>query len=565
MANDPDRYEAWYAQKLWNLLPAIYRAEDSPDFDRKGPIRELVERIGAQAAVVRRSVDRLWEDQSIETCDDWVIAYLGDLLATNLVASLDARGRRVEVAKTIYYRRRKGTVGLLEELATDITGWSARVVEFFRWLARTRHGLDPAIGFPVPPADAGFRLQQAQGLIGARTLTGAGGLADLRNVHGAALTNTAYDEFFHTADVRRGRGMTGWHDIPRLGVFVWRLKSLPVTQAIPVPDATCPNQYTFDPTGRDVPLFAAGVRAFGDYWISPQPHELPGAITADLIKTALPELYRVPRPDAPPSSLGIYHAFGPGYDLVPPGDVASDPRQMAGKPWIDAERGRIVWLAAPTSGPFRVNYHYGFSSEIGAGAYGRPVPHEPLLPISHVRDGALVQMAPDPGGTVVGALVIGDSLTYPKVTDVGPIARAELRAEDKQRPVVRPEPPVAEWAFTGAGDATLLLDGLFISGGGDLVLRGSFERVTSRAARSTRGRGNPMPTRPGGDPRQIAGSWGRPACGSRARCGSSSSTAASRGRSSRSEPPTDPGVGSSHSRCGRASSRPRIPRPPRSP
>jgi len=28
---DLDGYEAWYSEKLWNLLPAIYRAEDSTD------------------------------------------------------------------------------------------------------------------------------------------------------------------------------------------------------------------------------------------------------------------------------------------------------------------------------------------------------------------------------------------------------------------------------------------------------------------------------------------------------------------------------------------------------
>ena len=50
----------------------------------------------------------MWEDQSIETCDDWLIPYIGDLLATNLVANLDAPGQRLDVAKTIYYRRRKG-------------------------------------------------------------------------------------------------------------------------------------------------------------------------------------------------------------------------------------------------------------------------------------------------------------------------------------------------------------------------------------------------------------------------------------------------------------------------
>src|SRR5437588_5645769 len=126
----------------------------------------MVNRIGAQAAILRRSMDRMWEDQSIETCDDWVISYIADLLATNLVASLDARGQRVDVAKTIYYRRRKGTVAILEEIAADITGWNARVVEFFRRLGRTRHNLDPEIGMQSVTDKDIRTLQMAEGLVG---------------------------------------------------------------------------------------------------------------------------------------------------------------------------------------------------------------------------------------------------------------------------------------------------------------------------------------------------------------------------------------------------------------
>ena len=39
------------------------------------------------------------------------IPYIGDLLATRLVSCLDARAQRLDVAKTIYYRRRAGTLG----------------------------------------------------------------------------------------------------------------------------------------------------------------------------------------------------------------------------------------------------------------------------------------------------------------------------------------------------------------------------------------------------------------------------------------------------------------------
>src|SRR5215831_7504602 len=273
MPDDLDRYESYYADKLWALLPAVYRAEDTDAFDQNGPLRELVNRIGAQAAILRRSIDRLWEDQSIETCDDWVIPYIGDLLATNLVSSLDARGQRLDVAKTIYYRRRKGTVALLEELAHDITGWEVRVVEFFRRLARTRHGFDPEIGLPSAtsaPLD-NRTLQLAEGLVGQLTNTGIGGWADLRNVYGAQQAQSpfgiydrlkppsAFDEYFHTADFRRGRGRSGWYNISHLGVFVWRLYSFPLIDQEPdtlltVPvqnaDPACPNHYAFDPTGR---------------------------------------------------------------------------------------------------------------------------------------------------------------------------------------------------------------------------------------------------------------------------------------------------------------------------
>src|SRR5712692_4852701 len=171
-----DHYETYYADKLWGLLPAIYRSEDSAVFGAKGPLREIVDRIGAQAATLRRSVDRLWEDQSIETCDDWVIPYIADLLATNLVNSLNARGQRIDVAKTIYYRRRKGTLAVLEEIAANITGWDARVVEFFRRLGRTRHNLDPAIETPAQSSD-----QPAQALA-----TGSGATT----VFSFALANT---------------------------------------------------------------------------------------------------------------------------------------------------------------------------------------------------------------------------------------------------------------------------------------------------------------------------------------------------------------------------------------
>lgn len=140
MPNARDGYREYLAEKLWEWLPAIYREMDAQQGN--GALRALVETLAAQAAVLKRSQDRLWDDAHVELADDWAIPYLAELVGTRLVSALDPRARRVDVAKTIYYRRRKGTLAVLEQLIADMTGWDGKVVEEFRRLARTRHGLD---------------------------------------------------------------------------------------------------------------------------------------------------------------------------------------------------------------------------------------------------------------------------------------------------------------------------------------------------------------------------------------------------------------------------------------
>ena len=136
-----DRFELYYIEKLWEWIPSLYRHEDGIA-ERPGTLRALVELIGEQVAVLRRSHDRLWDDAFIDLCDDWAVPYLGDLVGTRMVSALNRRARRVDVAKTIYYRRRKGTPRVLEELIADITGWDGKVVESFRGLARAAHHRD---------------------------------------------------------------------------------------------------------------------------------------------------------------------------------------------------------------------------------------------------------------------------------------------------------------------------------------------------------------------------------------------------------------------------------------
>ena len=528
MPDDRDHYEAYYMDKLWNLLPAIYRTLDTDMYDQNGPLREMVNRIGAQAAILRRSMDRMWEDQSIETCDDWVIPYIADLLATNLVASLDAREQRIDVAKTIYYRRRKGTVAILEEIAADITEWDARVVEFFRRLARTRHSLDPEIGLPSATLDPveNYKLQLAEGLVGPLTHTPIGGWADLRNSYGATKTNSAFDEYFHTADFRRGQGQVGWYNIPRLGVFLWRLRSFGLDKTTPVEVQNCAGHYTFDPTGREVPLFAAATRAFGDAWVSPAEWQLPTPISVPLLRADLElpvtpvdeqHLYAAPDPtdstgtDVLLRSLGV---FVQG-NLVPGDQITADPSAtdsetfldpQTGQPvtrtiafFIDPETGRLTARQHAPTGDVLVTYYYGFSSTIGAGPFDRRIigAKQASQPgtINHVSGGSNALAAPLAALSPTGTLVLDDSLTYNEVSPVGTatagIQQVTIVASDGQgqkgslrsRPVIRlpaPSPRSTQpnkWVFTGAEGSTLALEGLFVSGG-DIVLQGVFDSVT---------------------------------------------------------------------------------------
>ena len=481
-----DQYDQRYADKLWSLLPAAYRAADTELLDGSGPMRELLDRVAPSISVVRRSIDRLWEDQSIETCDTWVIPYIAELLATNLVPSMDGRAQRLDVANTIYYRRRKGTVSLLEQLAHDVTGYEARVIEFFRRLARTRHNLDPEIGYPAGTTDpAGARtLQRLEQLAGLLTGTPTGGYADLRVPLGASLTCTAYDEYYHRLDVRIGRGNLGWYGVPKVGFFLWRTFALLVDRATPVPVAGCAGHFTFDPTGRQIPLFTASARGANDYgesWLPVAVWQLPMPLTNPLWKAITEEALPNPGPTAYPdvnaslwpSSLSV-SATGSG-DPLKLTDVLVWP-----------EVGRFKTLAgAPAS--VEVGYHYGLFSRIGSGPYDRrqvgvATPIDPA-PMTRIQGGSAITLANALAALgPTGAVIVTDGLTLTAVAPVGsvgaPIQAITVRAADEKRAVIRVAPASDPWVFTGGATSTsrLRLEGIWLSGT-DIVLRGSFAEV----------------------------------------------------------------------------------------
>ena len=133
--------------RLYQLLPAILRLRDAGQGE---PLRQLLQVIAEQVGVVEEDIAQLYENWFIETAQDWVVPYIGDLLGYTPVheagqpnSATPALDKilfpRREVANTLGARRRKGTLALLEELGRNVAGWPTRAVEFYRYLVQSQN------------------------------------------------------------------------------------------------------------------------------------------------------------------------------------------------------------------------------------------------------------------------------------------------------------------------------------------------------------------------------------------------------------------------------------------
>jgi len=230
--------------RLYELLPTVHRLRDA---ERGYPLRALLKVISEQVNVVDDDIAQLYENWFVETCQDWVVPYIGDLVGftplydvgePGSVQKARARARerllisRREVANTVAFRQRKGTVAVLEDLAAAVAGWPARAVEFFRLLSFTQN-----VNY----------LQMDRG----RTL-------DIRDGDALEDLGTAFEKAAHVVDVRsiQARHFPEYFNVPSVGVFVWRLKTYSVTLA----PAFCeeqesPNCFVFSVLGNDTPLY----------------------------------------------------------------------------------------------------------------------------------------------------------------------------------------------------------------------------------------------------------------------------------------------------------------------
>lgn len=501
-----DQLERYYTEKLWDWIPEVYRHEDGIA-QRPGVLRALVEIVGAHAAEARRGVNRLWDNQFAELADDWALPYIGDLVGTRLVSPLNRAGRRADVARTIFYRRRKGTVPLLETLIREIGRWDGVVVEAFRRLGRTPHRLD------APLAGRGAAR------MGPVTRTPPGGTADLRASRGGDLVGGPFEEYVHTADVRQLRGELGRFNITKLNFHLFRQIAYEVPFATPL--ALGNDRFTFDPSGREIPLFRRSQQdeeecTQADEWriAAPLPCRLLGEaryrLSADdappAIAAALSPLFGVtivgepklrailatlltaaqlnthvypilaasitedsPRAQLIPSAVSIAvgansAAAAMSQERVVPANLALGAtfNAPAGKTVaVDPQRGQFRFLTPPAAGAkvFVPKHHYGLFGPCGAGTYSRRetiVVSSVAVPVTQVSDGGLT----NPGPVAIplpfptnGVYEITDNKTYHPASPAGGIvtgvSQLTLQAADERRPYVRliPQGGGSRWTF----------------------------------------------------------------------------------------------------------------------
>ena len=424
--------------KLYALLPAIYRLRDS---GQGGSLQEMLAVIAEQAAVLEENLAQLYDDQFIETCAAWVIPYIGDLIGYRSLHAVTPRisSPRAEVANTIGYRRRKGTAAVLEQLARDVTGWDARVVEFFQLLTATQYMNHIRPGHVQSP--------------------------DLRLWEPLASLHTPFDRLPHTVDVRRIASGRGRYNIPNVGIFLWRLgaHSLTDSPAFEVDQ----QRYLFSPLGHDIQLFT-----------DPQTEE-------EITHLAGP--LNVPMPIGRrmlDQSLGDY--YGKNKTIFLSG--VEDPKKVlicdlsdqdgAGTTWahsppsgkiaIDPVLGRLAF-AEPQAKPPRVTFHYGFSADMGGGEYDREASFDAELEsegkvIQVPQDQPTLQLALDFLQDDHGVIEITDSDRYggTPVKQLAAGQKVEIRAANKHRPTLALE---GDWQISGSADSEVTLNGLLISGG----------------------------------------------------------------------------------------------------
>lgn len=351
--------------RLLGLLPVHHRARDLGPDGAPGPLTELMEAIAGELALLEQDLERLYDGWFVETCEEWLVPYLADLVGlAEVPPDLGVTvSRRALVANTVAYRRRKGTVAVLEQVARDVTGWPTRAVEHHPLLVATAHVNHVR---PDRAAVAGLRDAATIELGAVVSPPSAGG---------------ALDPLRHTAEVRSIVSRRGRYGIRNVGVFGFAVQTYEVAWSRARKAAD--QWQRFDPLARSIPLFAVPqpeeaierLATEPDLPLPLRPRRLLALLQAarrgELDATQLPFAVRleVDGPDLAPDRIRVCR-----LESLAPGDA---PQVM-----VDAVGGRLRTYrqqAAFDADPVVVRYAYGAMADIGAGTYDRSDRHDEVL------------------------------------------------------------------------------------------------------------------------------------------------------------------------------------------
>jgi len=429
------------AERLYALLPAIYRVRDAEHGEQ---LRTLLAAFATELAALEENLEQLYDDQFIETCAAWVAPYLGELVGYRELHGPTAAvaAPRAEVANTIRYRRRKGTASMLEQLARDVTGRSAHVVEYFERLATTQYMKHPRLHAPAT--------------------------AELRDLDALLRVGGAFDTLPHTVEVRRPESRGGRHNIPNVGIFLWRLESVRLS-AVPLSGvpAASGRKFRINPLGADLALFRKEASEADISELS-RPIHVPEALSVRGLARRLDDDY------GENESLWFFEGETPVErqrvrvcdlsDLVDPisGLVVGWNHEAALEPLeigVDPERGRVI-LGADVTEPVSVTFHYGCARTLGGGGYER-IPLGADLEQHVLSLGSPLGPALDALGGG-GRLSIDDSWTYVLPGQFKVENEVVVAARDGARPLFVSNGDVE---ITIEPGGRLVLDGVVVSGG----------------------------------------------------------------------------------------------------
>jgi hypothetical protein len=228
----------------------------------RGPLESLLMVIDEQLAVMAEDLDQLYDDQFIETCAPWVIPYLGDLIGYQSIHGITPAvdSPRSEVASTISLRRRKGTVLVLEQIARDVTGYSAHAAEYFKLLNTTQYVKHMRRHNVYAP--------------------------DVRNWKARHYEDSGFSLLMRKVDVHN-LALPG---VPRpnlrnIGIYLWSLGAYSVTLGPPTSAASTNGAacFRFSPLGVDLPLFHRAITQGEKIEEAATPVNVPGPLAREML------------------------------------------------------------------------------------------------------------------------------------------------------------------------------------------------------------------------------------------------------------------------------------------